>query len=72
MRFGEVLREVMDERGVTQSQLARMSGVSRQAINRLIAGHVRDPRLPIAKKLASALGVSLDEIAARMEEDEEP
>lgn len=69
--FGDVLAEMIEERGYTQSRLARESGVSRQSINRIIAGEVKDPRLPLAFRLADVLGVPLDEFKRRMESDEE-
>lgn len=66
--YGQVLADVIEERGFTQARLARESGVSRQSINRLIAGEVKDPRLPLAFAIADTLGVSLDEFKERMEE----
>jgi molybdate-binding protein/DNA-binding XRE family transcriptional regulator len=53
-----VLRQA---RGYSQQQLAGMAGVSRQAVSAVEAGH-SDPSLRVALALASALGVTVEEL----------
>ena len=48
-------------RGYSQQQLAGMAGVSRQAVSAVEAGH-SDPSLRVALALASALGVTVEEL----------
>lgn len=67
MRFGEVLMQMLDERGMSQRQLAKKSGLSPQHINRLCVGRVEEPTLSNGFKIADALGVPLAEIQERME-----
>lgn len=47
------------EMGLTQSFLAKLSGLSRQTINQLEKGTIKDLSLNRAERLASVLGLSL-------------
>ena len=49
--------------GLTQEQLAEKIGVKKQNISRYESGRV-EPNIRTAKKLADALGVSLEDMAA--------
>lgn len=59
--FGENLKRVREEKGVTQQTLAYYLYVTRQAISRWEGGF-RYPDLMTAKKMAQYLGISLDEL----------
>ena len=50
------LRQRLDERGWSPTDLAAASGVIRQAINQILAGGTA-PRVDVAARLADALGV---------------
>jgi transcriptional regulator with XRE-family HTH domain len=52
------LKEVREKCGISQSQLARLSGVSRPMINHLESG-IRNPTVIVVHALASALQVDL-------------
>jgi transcriptional regulator with XRE-family HTH domain len=54
--FGQRLRELRTERGVSQEDIAYRAGVHPTAIGRLEAGR-RDPRLTTILRLARGLGV---------------
>jgi molybdate-binding protein/transcriptional regulator with XRE-family HTH domain len=58
---GTRLRAARQARGYSQQQLAGMAGVSRQAVSAVEAGH-SDPSLRVALALASALGVTVEEL----------
>jgi putative molybdopterin biosynthesis protein len=58
---GARLRMLRQARGYSQQQLAGMAGVSRQAVSAVEAGH-SDPSLRVALALASALGVTVEEM----------
>lgn len=58
---GTRLRLARQARGFSQQQLARMAGVSRQAVSAVEAGH-SDPSLRVALALARALGVTAEEL----------
>lgn len=51
------LREAMRDAGMTQSDLARATGLNRATISRYLSGEV-EPRQEAAHKLAVALGVA--------------
>lgn len=59
--FGENLKRVREEKGITQQTLADYLYVTRQAISRWEGGS-RYPDLMTAKKMAQYLGISLDEL----------
>lgn len=61
--FGENLKRVREEKGMTQQTLADQLFVTRQAISRWEGGS-RYPDLMTAKKLAQVLEVSLDELVS--------
>ncbi|MCS7241105.1 LexA family protein [Candidatus Caldatribacterium sp.] len=62
MVFREWLRGKLKERGLTQLELARLSGVSQAAISRWLRG-VREPDEESIVKVARALGAGEEEIA---------
>ncbi len=61
VEFGEKLKQVREERGLTQQSLAECLYVTRQAVSRWECG-ARYPDLLTAKKVATVLNVSLDEL----------
>ena len=60
-RAGAQLRLARQARGFSQYQLARMAGVSRQAVSAVEAG-LSDPSLRVALTLARALGLTVEEL----------
>ena len=55
------IREMRDDRGWTQADLARELEISRQTVNALEAGRW-DPSLPLAFSLARLFGLSIEEL----------
>ena len=70
MTFGSVVREYLDEMGITQTELARRMGTGRQTVNCILNSNRKSPLLDTAISVAKALGVSLQEMVDRMQEDE--
>jgi transcriptional regulator with XRE-family HTH domain len=62
MSFGRNLSSARKEKGLTQEDLVRTSGVAISQIRRYEADK-SSPTLDVVTKLAKALGVSLDELA---------
>jgi putative molybdopterin biosynthesis protein len=60
-RSGARLRLARRARGLSQQQLARMAGVSRQAVSAVEAG-LSDPSLRAALSLGRALGLTVEEL----------
>ena len=61
MEFGEKLKQLREEKGMTQQTLAEKLYVTRQAVSRWECG-ARYPDLLTAKKIARILNVSVDEM----------
>jgi transcriptional regulator with XRE-family HTH domain len=51
------LTRLRTQRGISQAQLARLSGVSQTYVNSLELGHQKNPGIETLRKLAKALGV---------------
>lgn len=56
------IRDVIESRGVTLAELAKLSEVDATVIGRFLSGE-RDLRLATADKIAAALGLRLVEVA---------
>ena len=59
--MGEKLKAARRAAGLTQGQLAEKVGVQQRDISRWENGH-REPGVLIVKKMAQALGCSMDEL----------
>jgi transcriptional regulator with XRE-family HTH domain len=60
--FGEVMRRLRQEAGLSQGELAAAAGIHSRQIHRYESGD-QQPALDVAHRLALALGVTLDELA---------
>ena len=65
------IRALRKERGISQEDLARRCGVSRQTIN-AIENNKYDPTLSLAFRLALRLGVTVDQLFAPGKAELEP
>lgn len=61
MKFCERLKNLREDKGFTQAQLAELAGISSRMIQKYECGASR-PRFDAAEKLASALGISVSEL----------
>lgn len=59
--FSNNLREIRMKKGYTQTQLAKLSGLSRRTIVHY-ENYVKDPVFEKVKVIADALGVSIDDL----------
>lgn len=62
------VKQLRDERGLTQKELGERVGVSRQAINAIETGKF-DPSIWLAYDLARFFGVTIEELFLFMEDD---
>lgn len=69
MTFGEALVLLMDEKGISQTELAALSGVGKSTIGELVKGRSKEPTFSKAKKLADGLGVTLQDFIDLMEKE---
>lgn len=72
MHFGQRLRRIREERGVSVQDLATRAGVPYHTIYRVEHGMHASVRLDVAKKIAHALGVTLDYLAGMYDETPPP
>jgi transcriptional regulator with XRE-family HTH domain len=64
MAMGVRLKKLRQDRGLSQAQLAQLSGIPKGTLLQWEYG-LRTPLLDAAVKLADALEISLDELAGR-------
>jgi transcriptional regulator with XRE-family HTH domain len=69
--FGERLAQLREKKGWSQQELAKYAGVPYMTIWRAETQAHRYPRMDIAKRIARALGVSLDVLCGLYEDDDE-
>lgn len=65
--MGYKIREKREKCGLTQSQLAQKSGISRTTINALESGNERVTTTKTLMKIATALDVTIDELFTLIE-----
>jgi transcriptional regulator with XRE-family HTH domain len=64
--FAAQLQRLMDAREMNQSELARLSGVTRQTVSRIVQGHTT-PGAATVRVLADALGVDPGAVSLGLE-----
>ena len=57
-----VLRQLRDDRKMTQEELAKRAKITRSHLSLLEARHRKNPSLDVLKRLARALGVPVTEL----------
>lgn len=70
MTLGERIALKREEKGFSQRELARIAGLSHAQVSDLERGRRRTAGLDVAKKIARALGVSIDWLAGNLEADD--
>jgi transcriptional regulator with XRE-family HTH domain len=65
--LGRAIRQLRDERGLKQKDLARAADMDVTAISHIERGR-SNPAWGTVKRIATALGVSVSEVAARAEQ----
>ena len=63
------LRQLREEKGITQEELGRLAGVSRQTISQIERGDY-SPSVTLALKLARICETSVEDIFTYQEENE--
>jgi len=60
----KTLRKLRKANGLSQEKLARLADVANNTIIKIEAGKNQNPTLDTLKKIAKALGVSIDDLTA--------
>lgn len=63
--MGFRIKELREEAGITQTDLAEKSGISRTTLNRLESGQIKVTTTRTLSKLAVALGVCVEDLFYR-------
>jgi transcriptional regulator with XRE-family HTH domain len=69
MKFGEKIAKLKKQKKMSQIELAKVTGISRDAISKYERGDVI-PSVEYAKRIADALGVSLDYLVSNDENEQ--
>jgi transcriptional regulator with XRE-family HTH domain len=62
MKLGDKIKQLRDERGLTQGQLASGSSVSQGYLSQLENGEVKNPSAAVLLRVAQAIRVEADEL----------
>ena len=57
--FGEYLKSLLEEKGMTQAELARRTGLTEASMSRYINGN-RSPRIAQAYRMAQVIGIDMN------------
>ncbi len=68
MKFGKQIAIIRKERGLSQQELGKIIGIHKNVLGRYERDEVI-PALDIACKIADALGVSLDHLSGKIEQE---
>jgi transcriptional regulator with XRE-family HTH domain len=72
MTFGERLRQLRELAGLSQRELARRANIPQPVVSDVESGRQKSVNLDTARRIARALGVTLDLLAGPEEEDDNP
>lgn len=56
------IRQVRTDRGITQRELSKMSGVSYSTLTKLETGVIKNPSFVVIYKITKALDMKLDDL----------
>lgn len=62
--LAENIRKIRKKRGLSQEKLARLADISNNTLVKIEMGMAKEPTITTVKKIAKALGVSIDELVA--------
>ena len=68
-RFGERVKDLRKQKGMTQERLAEKAGITPAALSQIEKG-ARVPTIPVLHRIARVLGVSLDYLSGKTEKSE--
>jgi transcriptional regulator with XRE-family HTH domain len=66
MTLGKKIRKLRGNRGISQQQLAEVTGINQATISRVETGQVQDVKAEYLTKLAKALGVTVGYLAGEV------
>ena len=56
------IKKYREKKGISQDKLSKLAGITLHTITKIESGATSDPRIETVKKIANALGVSVDDL----------
>lgn len=56
------IKKYREEKGISQDKLSKLAGITLYTITKIESGATPNPRIETVKKIADALGVSVDDL----------
>ena len=56
------IKKYREKKGISQDRLSKLAGITLHTITKIESGATPDPRIKTVKKIADALGVSVDDL----------
>jgi transcriptional regulator with XRE-family HTH domain len=69
--LGDRVRKARLRYGMSQTELAKRVGISKTAMNQIEMGETLDPKISRIRAIADILGVSMDYLAGRKDDESE-
>jgi len=60
--IGETIKKYRQEKGISQDKLSKLADVAFHTVVKIESGDTPNPTIDTIKKIAAALGVSVDEL----------
>jgi len=60
--IGKNIKKYRKKLGISQDKLSKLAGITLHTITKIESGTTPNPRIETVKKIADALGVSVDEL----------
>ena len=60
--IGRNIKKYREKIGISQDKLSKLAGITLHTITKIESGVTPDPRIETVKKIADALGVSVDDL----------
>ncbi len=60
--IGKNIKKCRQKLGISQDKLSKLAGMTFHTITKIESGATPDPRIETVKKIANALGVSIDDL----------
>lgn len=60
--IGKNIKKYREKLGISQDKLSKLAGMTFHTITKIESGATPDPRIETVKKIANALGVSIDNL----------
>jgi len=56
------IKKYREKKGISQDKLSKLAGITLHTITKIESGATPDPRIETVKKIANALGISVDDL----------